>query len=460
MSLFLVHSGALKLQLTDDMSMIDTYGFDALKLLLQKEIVHGDLYKRGDHFGELCFLSKMGLRPDMVRAVTRSELYFLSKEDTWRMFRYLLAPDRRRFLHHLMTRVGDKEHTHHELVEDDDKHSRNHANDFSLRHFYKMAYLIFKQILTSSDLGHINDAVQSAHSQDSAPANSLPLQNASKPVSSHPVTKQRHSILLTLHSEFHKRKNSVLGAVLSKEALASAKHHRRATATGSHHHHGSNNPSPGSEGRQLKHGHSFDENDPLHSEGMSSPEPSIDGSRRNSLSDAAGSRRNTINGIDLQSLSLHQGRGVGDEDQEEDEDDEDDDDDDGFSAPVRSSLDKSLSFVSKKVRRNTQREGGQRRQSLFLAAATMMSAENLHNDNTRNNTTPQQESKTTTTLPETPTQSSDSPEATSVTAAAVAAAIKPRSRKNSSVRFEDSAIQDTLAQSAMPAAIDGKEAES
>ena len=455
MSVFFVHSGSLKLQLTDNPLMIDAYGFDALKLLLQKEIVHGDTYTRGHHFGELCFLSKMGLRPDSVRAVTKSELYFLNKEDTWKMFRYLLAPDRRKFLHHLMTRVGDKQHTHHELVEDDDKHSRNLVNEYSLRHFYRMAHSIFKQILTSPDLSHINDAVHTAPYEESGPALLQPPLNAEELAGPPALVQQRHSILRTLHSEFQHRHSNIADGTLNKDGTAATKHHhhhhhhhRRVSSSGSHHHHTLPSPNPGSpthEGRGVKHGYSFDESDPLHSEAPSSPEASVDGSRRNSLSEAAGSRRNTLSGMDLQ--SLHQGSSVGDEDQ--DDDDEDEDDDDDFQAPIRSSIpDSSLALDSSKFHHGSHRDGGRRRQSLFLAAATMMAAENLHNSNTNKNNNSAAQNQATaaqSTLPDTLTQSPQE-ESSAAAAAAAAAAVKPRSRKNSSVRFEDDAVQDILTQ--------------
>lgn len=424
MSLFFVHSGSLKLQLTDNPLTIDTYGFDALKLLLQKEIVHGDTYTRGHHFGELCFLSKMGLRPDTVRAVTKSELYFLNKEDTWQMFRYLLVPDRRKFLHHLMTRVGDKQHTHHELVEDDDKHGRNLVSEYSLRHFYRMAHTIFKQILTSPDLGHINDVVHTTPDQESEAVHLIPPSHTEEVAVSHSIVKQRHSILRTLQSEFQHRRKSI-----AEEGTNTAKHHhhhhhRRVSSNGTHHHHTVSSPSelsPTKEDRGVKHGHSFDEEAP------SSPEASINGSRRNSLSDAAGSRRNTITGIDLQ--SLHQGSSVGDEDQ--DEDDEEEEDNDDFQEPGRSIPDySSLSLDSSKVHHSNRREGGRRRQSLFLAAATMMAAENLHNNNTNNNTAVQNQSLSDT-LTRSPLEETS---------------VKPRSRKNSSVRFEDDDVQDVVAQ--------------
>ena len=336
--------------------MIDSYGFDSLKLLLQKEHVHGDIYSEGDHFGEHCFLSKTGLRPDSAKAVTKCEIYTLSKQDTWNIFQFLLTPDRRKFLHELLTRVGSTQHTPHELSEEDDKNSKYFANEYSSRHLNRMALSIFKKILACPALDHIHDEIVAVVHQDNGHSNEHHGDQVAQ------ANRHRNSVLRMLHAEFY-HQQSILISQSSKDHAHRTKGRRKSSVLAHQvsgaipqvHSHGAPpiimSPSIGEAGtRRAKHLYSFDENEP-----QLSPDRSREGSRRNSAV-------LSVNGLDA---STDEGFEYEDEDEEEEEDDENESEKD------KVNLDIFLAMDNSKIRMRP-RDRGNRRQSIFATAAAMI----------------------------------------------------------------------------------------
>jgi len=171
-SVFFVATGTVQVTLSSQRRMMDSFGLESLMILLQKQKVHGVFHRPGDHFGEFCFISKSGLRPDSAQATSNTELYALSKTDTWGIFLYLMHEDRKQFLHQLMTRIGKVQHTRHVLQADGDAHQQldntNSSSDagihsssgssgFRQRNLYRLALQVFQQILSSDDLRYLVD---------------------------------------------------------------------------------------------------------------------------------------------------------------------------------------------------------------------------------------------------------------------------------------------------------------
>lgn len=98
------------------MNDYDLFTTLAFKVLLYKQKLHGKKYTSGDHFGETSLLSKSGIRPHDVLAITNGEVYMLSKEDLWEVFLYCSVEERRSFIHRLFISIGGKKYLRHTLM--------------------------------------------------------------------------------------------------------------------------------------------------------------------------------------------------------------------------------------------------------------------------------------------------------------------------------------------------------
>ena len=140
-------SGEVRITLTSERSSVDSFGLAALKVLLHKQSVHGQVYRPGDHFGEYCLLAKSGLRPDNAYALTTSEIYLLTKEDLWATFLYMTYNDRRQFLLSLMTRVGAVTHLEHTLLPEEEIG----AGDERIKNLFRLSNRLLTDIVENME---------------------------------------------------------------------------------------------------------------------------------------------------------------------------------------------------------------------------------------------------------------------------------------------------------------------
>ncbi|RYH19818.1 hypothetical protein EON65_25505 [archaeon] len=123
---------------------MDTFGISSLQLLLNKQLHHGSVYEKGDHFGECCLLSSSGLRADAARALTGCELYYLVKEELWQEFLYIEPRMRVDFIHDLFTRVGKTKHCSHKI--DSSQTSDDESLDNTITTLCRMSFNILQEI--------------------------------------------------------------------------------------------------------------------------------------------------------------------------------------------------------------------------------------------------------------------------------------------------------------------------
>jgi hypothetical protein len=91
----------------DELSSLDFLSKSAIGVLMEKERVCGRELMRGDHFGEYCILSKLGIRTETIKVLSdSSELYQLSKEKMWHCLLNIEISERKNFILKLMTACG------------------------------------------------------------------------------------------------------------------------------------------------------------------------------------------------------------------------------------------------------------------------------------------------------------------------------------------------------------------
>lgn len=157
--LFFVSSGKIKITLSDDRSTLDSFGIQALRLLLHKQNKHGQYYLPGDHFGEYCLISKSGLRPDTAYVEHAAEVYTLSKQDLWTIFLSMTYTDRRSFLLELFCRIGENYH-----IADHDLHNVNcedeevGRDDARIKFLYRLAFRVMSELIEELDEQNVLEA--------------------------------------------------------------------------------------------------------------------------------------------------------------------------------------------------------------------------------------------------------------------------------------------------------------
>jgi len=110
--LFFIASGwaHMKLPAKDEISSLDTYNLDSLPILQAKHTCCRGQLARGDHFGELCFLSHAGIHAESVKVTSPTvEICAVSKEAFWHVLLFMPMDDRRDLLIGLMSSI--KGHT-------------------------------------------------------------------------------------------------------------------------------------------------------------------------------------------------------------------------------------------------------------------------------------------------------------------------------------------------------------
>jgi CRP-like cAMP-binding protein len=150
-----VSVGEVKVTLTTDRSSIDPFGVAALKVLIHKQKVRGQLYRAGDHFGEYCLLSQTGLRPETAQALSTTEVYTLSRSDLWNAFLFMPHQERRRFLLELMTRTGHVKHIRHELRESEEIGE----GDDRVKNLFRLSNKLLAEVLENAELNIAEDEV-------------------------------------------------------------------------------------------------------------------------------------------------------------------------------------------------------------------------------------------------------------------------------------------------------------
>lgn len=109
-SIYFVSSGEIRMDMPSeaDRVSVDTFGKDMLTVLKEKHAACGDIYSRGDHFGEYCVLSKGELRVQTVVTLSQyAEIFTLDREALWKALLYLQLRERREFLLRLFTTCGE-----------------------------------------------------------------------------------------------------------------------------------------------------------------------------------------------------------------------------------------------------------------------------------------------------------------------------------------------------------------
>lgn len=146
-NIFFVVSGDVTIILPSKNALnvtLDTSAADCLVMLHRKEEVLGRSYGVGDHFGELCFTSKTGLRPDKAKATSHVELLTLTDADFWNIIKLMPLMDQRFLLLSLMISVGSKTHTNCRI---DLNATDDTSGDERLKVLYRMASMILADIL-------------------------------------------------------------------------------------------------------------------------------------------------------------------------------------------------------------------------------------------------------------------------------------------------------------------------
>ena len=148
---FIVKSGIIKVTLSEDLESMDSYSRESFRLLKRKDMVHGDIYDMGNHFGEFSLISDSGFRSERAEALTnQSEIYSIDAEDFWKLIVLLDVPLRRNLIVDFMTKVGEDEHTVVSLDE-----FANIALDSLHESIFTYAYFIMSEILNNAeDMGN------------------------------------------------------------------------------------------------------------------------------------------------------------------------------------------------------------------------------------------------------------------------------------------------------------------
>ena len=118
--IYFVGSGLVKVALPEDVSVLDAAGRAATKAARRKAAAVGNLYRRGNHFGESCLVSMSGVRQESTRAETVAELYLLSKDSILGICAYMPQAQKEKLFDDLLTRNGNTKHTFGEEEDGDE----------------------------------------------------------------------------------------------------------------------------------------------------------------------------------------------------------------------------------------------------------------------------------------------------------------------------------------------------
>ena len=118
---YFIAKGIVKIELPEDISVLDECGKQNAARNRQKQDAIGSLYVPGNHFGESVLTSASGVRQETALAQTAVEVFFLEKTGLEEIVKYMVAKERSRFVRNLSSRNGNKWHSFDEEKERDKK---------------------------------------------------------------------------------------------------------------------------------------------------------------------------------------------------------------------------------------------------------------------------------------------------------------------------------------------------
>ena len=118
---YFIAKGIVKIELPEDISVLDECGKQNAARNRQKQDAIGSLYVPGNHFGESVLTSASGVRQETALAQTAVEVFFLEKKGLEEIVKYMVAKERSRFVRNLSSRNGNKWHSFDEEKERDKK---------------------------------------------------------------------------------------------------------------------------------------------------------------------------------------------------------------------------------------------------------------------------------------------------------------------------------------------------